>query len=112
VAWKYAPEVAFDYGGHRRAVPFSISSDKLYYRTDLVEKAPATWAEMVDTGKRLMAEKKVRWGFVGGWRYLHSWNTLFWAVPVRDHDPGPRLRWPRELPPGGAGLDLPHGRDS
>jgi multiple sugar transport system substrate-binding protein len=80
VAWKYTPEVAFDYAGRRRAVPFSISSDKLYYRTDLVEKAPATWAGMVDTGKRLMAEKKVRWGFVGGWRYLHSWNTLFWAA--------------------------------
>jgi maltose-binding protein MalE len=80
VSWKYAPAVAFDVDGHRKTLPFMISSDKFFYRTDLVDKPPATWAEMVDTSKRLMAEKKVRWGYVGGWRYLHSWYTLFWAL--------------------------------
>jgi ABC-type glycerol-3-phosphate transport system substrate-binding protein len=90
VAWKYAPAVAFDIDGHRKTLPFMISSDKFFYRTDLVDKPPASWAEMIDVSKRLMADKKVKWGYVGGWRYLHSWYTLFWALwanlPVGERD--------------------------
>ena len=86
VAWKYAPAVAFDVDGHRKTLPFMISSDKFFYRTDLVDKPPASWPEMIDVSKRLMAEKKVKWGYVGGWRYLHSWYTLFWALWANNGD--------------------------
>jgi maltose-binding protein MalE len=80
IAWKYAPDVAFDYGGHRRTVVFYLSADKFFYRTDLMENPPSTWEEMVEISKRLIRENKVKWGLVGGWRYLHTWYSLFWSL--------------------------------
>jgi spermidine/putrescine-binding protein len=53
-----------------------------FYRTDLVKENedPRTWAELVQVSQRLQKEGKVKWGFVGGMKYPHSWFTFFWSI--------------------------------
>lgn len=62
-------------------VPMVHTTGILMYRTDLVQpnEVPKTLDELVTTAKRLQAEKKVKWGYVGGMGFNHSWFTWFWA---------------------------------
>lgn len=45
-------------------LPYAIENLAFFYNTDLVEKAPETWDELYEEGKKLQDEDKVDWGFV------------------------------------------------
>jgi multiple sugar transport system substrate-binding protein len=57
------------YQGKTYAVPFYEDQGVLYYRKDLLEERglgpPETWQQLVEIAKRLQAEMKVKYGFVG-----------------------------------------------
>ena len=46
------------------ALPWATNVALLYYRTDLVDKAPETWEEMVEVAKKVQAENPGMAGFV------------------------------------------------
>ncbi|MEG3630731.1 ABC transporter substrate-binding protein [Streptomyces poriticola] len=61
------------------AVPYNTNTQLLWYRTDLVEEAPATWSEMLDEARRLAGEGKPHYVEIQGAQYegLTVWfNTL------------------------------------
>ncbi|MCP9963656.1 ABC transporter substrate-binding protein [Streptomyces somaliensis] len=61
------------------AVPYNTNTQLLWYRADLVEKPPGTWAEMLAAARRLAAEGKPHLVEVQGAQYegLTVWfNTL------------------------------------
>lgn len=73
---------------HVTAIPFNETLGIFFYRKDLIspEEYPQTWADLVQTSKRLQEEGKVKWGFVGGMKYPHSWFTLLWSLWTNDCD--------------------------
>jgi len=58
-----------EYGEHVYGVPFDLSLQVLYYRTDLISKPPTTWEELVDVLTRLRGE---------GRRMIIDWGNLSW----------------------------------
>ena len=57
-------------------------------RSDLIAEAeyPKTWADLVRISQKLQKEGKVKWGFVGGLKYPHTWFTLLWSLWTNDCD--------------------------
>ncbi|HZS32260.1 MAG TPA: extracellular solute-binding protein [Methylomirabilota bacterium] len=70
------------------AIPFNETLGVFFYRKDLISEAeyPKTWADLVRVSQRLQKEGKVKWGFVGGLKYPHSWFTLLWSLWTNDCD--------------------------
>lgn len=70
------------------AVPLMETLGVFFYRKDLIkpEEYPKTWAELVKVAQRLQTEGKVKWGFVGGMKYPHTWFTLLWSFWTNDCD--------------------------
>ena len=64
------------------AVPFNETLGVFFYRKDLISEAeyPKTWADLVRVSQKLQKEGKVKWGFVGGLKYPHTWFTLLWSL--------------------------------
>jgi multiple sugar transport system substrate-binding protein len=66
----YFPGVvqACTWQGKLTALPWFIDSGMLYYRTDLLDemgaKPPETWAELVDSAKKLTTSGKAKFGFL------------------------------------------------
>lgn len=62
--------------GQLYAVPLSIRGNCLYYRTDLVSKAPRTWPELIEVASAVLAQRKkdshLKHGIVFHWRELHN----------------------------------------
>ncbi|MCP9989020.1 ABC transporter substrate-binding protein [Streptomyces sudanensis] len=61
------------------AVPYNTNTQLLWYRADLVEKPPRTWAEMLAAARRLAAEGRPHFIEIQGAQYegLTVWfNTL------------------------------------
>ncbi|MFV2121679.1 ABC transporter substrate-binding protein [Streptomyces sp. Act-28] len=61
------------------AVPYNTNTQLLWYRADLVDEPPRTWAEMLATARRLAAEGKPHYIEIQGAQYegLTVWfNTL------------------------------------
>jgi multiple sugar transport system substrate-binding protein len=60
---------ATKYRGKIYSIPFYGDQGVLYYRKDLLDerglRPPETWQELVEIAKRLQAERKVKYGFVG-----------------------------------------------
>jgi len=53
-----------------------------FYRSDLVkpEEVPKTFDELVKVSQRLQKEGKVKWGYVGGMAFNHTWFSLWWTM--------------------------------
>lgn len=68
--------------GHYNALPFVETMGTFFYRTDLIQEKefPHTWSELVKVAQGLQKAGKVKWGFVGGMKYPHSWFTFFWSI--------------------------------
>ncbi len=73
---------------HVTAVPLMETLGVFFYRKDLIrpEEYPKTWADLVRVSQRLQREGKVKWGFVGGMKYPHTWFTLLWSLWTNDCD--------------------------
>jgi len=68
--------------GRNTVVPMGHTSSVFFYRTDLVKETelPRTWDDLVNIGKKLQADGKVKFGYVGSMAMNHSWFTWFWAM--------------------------------
>jgi multiple sugar transport system substrate-binding protein len=73
---------------HATAVPLMETLGVFFYRKDLIkaDEYPKTWADLVKVSQRLQKEGKVKWGFVGGMKYPHTWFTLLWSFWTNDCD--------------------------
>jgi ABC-type glycerol-3-phosphate transport system substrate-binding protein len=56
-------------GGHVYGIPFDVSLQLLYYRTDLVPRAPQTWDELADVLQQLQRDQR---------GMLMDWGNLSW----------------------------------
>lgn len=68
--------------GQNTVVPLGHTFGVFYYRSDLMSEAevPKTWAEMVAISKKLQAENKVKFGYVGGMSMNNTWFSWFWSM--------------------------------
>lgn len=75
-------EPFFRWEGHDTGFPFVETIGTFFYRADLIKESewPHTWDQFVKLSERLQKEGKVKWGFVGGMKYPHSWFTFFWSI--------------------------------
>lgn len=60
---------SIEQGGRVYGIPFDLSLQVLYYRTDLIPKPPQTWDELADTLARLQQD---------GRRMIMDWGNLSW----------------------------------
>lgn len=49
--------------GKQYGIPLAFSSRALYYRTDLIEKAPTTWDELLAAAEKVKSENPEMYGF-------------------------------------------------
>jgi len=75
-------EPFFRWEGHDTGFPFVETIGTFFYRTDLIKDSefPRTWDQFVKLAQQLQKDGKVKWGFVGGMKYPHSWFTFFWSI--------------------------------
>jgi ABC-type glycerol-3-phosphate transport system substrate-binding protein len=68
--------------GQNTVVPMGQTFSVFFYRSDLVkpEEVPKTLEELVTVSKKLQAEGKVKFGYVGGASMNNSWFTWFWSM--------------------------------
>jgi trehalose/maltose transport system substrate-binding protein len=55
---------AATYEGRIYAAPFFVDQGMLFYRKDLVIKPPTTWEQLVESSSRLLAERRIEYGYV------------------------------------------------
>jgi maltose-binding protein MalE len=55
---------AFSWEGELYGVPYAVENVGFFYNTELVPTPPATWDEVVEVSKALMAEGKAKYGFI------------------------------------------------
>ena len=79
--WGMDPVIWNNAQGKPTAVHMGHTFGVFFYRTDLLKESelPRTWAQMVAVSKKLQAEKKVKFGYVGGMSMNNTWFTWFWA---------------------------------
>lgn len=68
--------------GQNTVVPMGQTFSVFFYRSDLVkpEEVPKTLAELVTVSKKLQADGKVKFGYVGGMAMNHSWFSWLWSM--------------------------------
>jgi ABC-type glycerol-3-phosphate transport system substrate-binding protein len=68
--------------GKTTTVPMGHTFGVFFYRTDLLKESelPRTWSEMVNVSRKLQAEGKVKWGYVGAMSMNNSWFSWFWTM--------------------------------
>jgi ABC-type glycerol-3-phosphate transport system substrate-binding protein len=86
--WGMDPIIWNNAQGKPTAVPMGHTFGVFFYRTDLLKESelPRTWADMVTVSKRLQAEGKVKFGFVGGMAMNHTWFSWFWSTWANNCD--------------------------
>ena len=80
--WSMAPVVFANAEGKNTVVPMGQTFSVFFYRNDLVkpEEVPKTHAELVAMSKKLQADNKVKFGYVGGMSMNNTWFTFFWSM--------------------------------
>ena len=80
--WGMAPVVFANAQGQNTVVPMGQTFSVFFYRSDLVkpEEVPKTLEELVTFSKKLQADGKVKFGYVGGMAMNHSWFSWFWSM--------------------------------
>jgi ABC-type glycerol-3-phosphate transport system substrate-binding protein len=68
--------------GQNTVVPMGQTFGVFFYRTDLLKEneAPQTWDDIVKTSRKLQAEGKAKFGYVGGMSMNNTWFTWFWSM--------------------------------
>jgi ABC-type glycerol-3-phosphate transport system substrate-binding protein len=68
--------------GQNTVVPMGQTFSVFFYRSDLVkpEDVPKTLEQLVTTSKKLQADGKVKFGYVGGMSMNNSWFSWFWSM--------------------------------
>jgi ABC-type glycerol-3-phosphate transport system substrate-binding protein len=63
-------------------VPMGHTFGVFYYRTDLLKESevPKTFEELVTVSKKLQADGKVKFGYVGGMSMNNTWFSWFWTM--------------------------------
>src|SRR5437868_10653356 len=86
--WGMDPAIWNNAQGKPTAVPMGHTFGVFYYRTDLVEESelPKTWADMVKISQKLQADKKVKYGYVGGMSMNNTWFSWFWSTWANNCD--------------------------
>ena len=86
--WGMDPIIWNNAQGKPTTVPMGHTFGVFFYRTDLVKESelPKTWDEMVAISKKLQAENKVKFGFVGGMSMNNTWFTWFWSAWTNNCD--------------------------
>jgi ABC-type glycerol-3-phosphate transport system substrate-binding protein len=80
--WGMSPIIFNNAQGQNTVVPMGHTFGVFYYRTDLVKEneVPQTWDDIVRIGKKLQAEGKVKFGYVGGMSMNNTWFTWLWSM--------------------------------
>ena len=80
--WSMSPIVFANAQGQNTVVPMGQTFSVFFYRSDLVtpEEVPKTLAALVETSKKLQADGKVKFGYVGGMSMNNSWFSWFWSM--------------------------------
>jgi ABC-type glycerol-3-phosphate transport system substrate-binding protein len=80
--WSMSPIVFANAQGQNTVVPMGQTFSVFFYRSDLVkpEEVPKTLAELVTASKKLQADGKVKFGYVGGMSMNNSWFSWFWSM--------------------------------
>ena len=86
--WGMSPIIFNNAQGQNTVVPMGHTFGVFYYRTDLVkeDEVPKTWDDIVKIGKKLQAEGKVKFGYVGGMSMNNTWFTWFWSMWTNNCD--------------------------
>jgi ABC-type glycerol-3-phosphate transport system substrate-binding protein len=86
--WSMAPVVFANAQGQNTVVPMGQTFSVFFYRSDLVkpEEVPKTLDELVTMSKKLQADGKVKFGYVGGASMNNSWFTWFWSMWANNCD--------------------------
>ena len=68
--------------GQNTVVPMGHTFGVFFYRSDLVKESelPKTFDELVTISKKLQADGKVKFGYVGGMSMNHTWFSWFWSM--------------------------------
>ncbi len=68
--------------GQNTVVPMGHTFSVLFYRSDLIkpEEVPKTLDQLVQISKKLQAENKVKFGYVGGMSMNNTWFTYLWSM--------------------------------
>ena len=79
---RFIIEPHWRWDGHDTGVPMVETIGTFFYRTDLIKdnEFPRTWDQLVKVSQDLQKAGKVKYGFVGGMKYPHSWFTFFWSI--------------------------------
>jgi ABC-type glycerol-3-phosphate transport system substrate-binding protein len=74
--------------GQNTVVPMGQTFGVFFYRTDLVNEneLPKTWDDVVKISKKLQADGKVKFGYVGSMAMNHTWFTWFWSMWANNCD--------------------------
>ena len=80
--WGMAPVVFANAQGQNTVVPMGQTFSVFFYRSDIVkpEEVPKTLEQLVTFSKKLQADGKVKFGYVGGMAMNHSWFSWFWSM--------------------------------
>ena len=86
--WGMSPIIFNNAEGQNTVVPMGHTFGVFYYRTDLVNEneVPQTWDDIVKIGKKLQAEGKVKFGYVGAMSMNNTWFTWFWSMWTNNCD--------------------------
>ena len=86
--WGVEPFIFDNAQGQTTVVPMAHTFPVFFYRTDLVKESevPKTWDELVKTSKKLQAQDKVKFGYVGGMSMNNSWFTWLWSMWTNNCD--------------------------
>jgi ABC-type glycerol-3-phosphate transport system substrate-binding protein len=86
--WGMSPIIFNNAQGQNTVVPMGQTFGVFFYRTDLLKEneLPRTWDDIVKISKRLQAEGKVKFGYVGAMAMNHTWFTWFWSMWSNDCD--------------------------
>jgi ABC-type glycerol-3-phosphate transport system substrate-binding protein len=86
--WGMSPIIFNNAQGRNTVVPMGHTFGVFYYRTDLIkeDEVPKTWDDIVKIGKRLQAEGKVKFGYVGGMSMNNTWFTWLWSMWTNNCD--------------------------
>jgi len=86
--WGMDPIIFNNAQGKTTTVPMGHTFGVFFYRTDLVSEGelPRTWDDLVKISKKLQADGKVKFGYVGAMSMNNTWFTWFWSMWANNCD--------------------------
>ena len=75
--------------GNVTGLPWVETIQTFFIRKDLIPESEVldwTFRDMVQRLTRLQADGKVKWGYVGGMKYPHTWFSWLWSIWANGSD--------------------------